>query len=203
MVHTQTTLAPAARGKGAVAAQGRAQLDDYAPGRSPRLRGLPAAPSPSARWLPGRGYHGWLSRLTPYRRQHSLKSLNETVPYPYSRGDSVMSQRATQSSTKAAPKQCQSSAKTVPKQYQSSTKAVPEQYQSSTRAVPEQYQSSTRAVPEQYQSSTRAVQGKRKNRTIRHPIRRSKGRMDYVPRGMPSMMRYYSTCRRWAGSTLT
>jgi len=27
--------------------------------------------------------------------------------------------------------------------------------------------------------------------------------MDYVPRGMPSMMRYYSTCRRWAGSTLT
>lgn len=159
MVHTQTTLAPAARGKGAVAAQGRVQLDDYAPGRSPRLRGLPAAPSPSARWLPGRGYHGWLSRPTPYRRQHSLKSLNETVPYPYSRGDSVMSQRATQGSTKA--------------------------------------------VPKQYQSSTGSVQGKRKNRTIRHPIRRSKGRMDYVPRGMPSMMRYYSTCRRWAGSTLT
>ena len=125
MVHTQTTLAPAARGKGAVAAQGRAPLDDYAPGRSPRLRGLPAAPSPSARWLPGRGYHGWLSRLTPYRRQHSLKSLNETVPYPYSRGDSVMSQRATQSSTKAVPKQHQSSTKAVPKQYQSSTKAVP------------------------------------------------------------------------------
>ena len=115
MVHTQTTLAPAARGKGAVAAQGRAPLDDYAPGRSPRLRGLPAAPSPSARWLPGRGYHGWLSRLTPYRRQHSLKSLNETVPYPYSRGDSVMSQRATQSSTKAAPKQHQSSTKAAPK----------------------------------------------------------------------------------------
>ena len=136
MVHTQTTLAPAARGKGAVAAQGRAPLDDYAPGRSPRLRGLPAAPSPSARWLPGRGYHGWLSRLTPYRRQHSLKSLNETVPYPYSRGDSVMSQRATQSSTKAAPKQHQSSTKAAPKQHQSSTKAVSKQHRSSIKVVP-------------------------------------------------------------------
>ena len=143
MVHTQTTLAPAARGKGAVAAQGRAQLDDYAPGRSPRLRGLPAAPSPSARWLPGRGYHGWLSRLTPYRRQHSLKSLNETVPYPYSRGDSVMSQRATQSSTKAAPKQHQSSTKTAPKKHQRSTKEAPKKHQRSTKAVSKQYQSST------------------------------------------------------------